>query len=333
MSIQVTIFGMGQIGTSIGLALSEHKNEIKRVAHDIDIVKARKAQDIGAADQVAINVPSAVRDSEVILIALPSNQVYDTLQLISPDLPEGCVVLDTAPIKQAVFSWVQELLHPECYYVGLIPVINPKYLEEDECGQESAHADLFQNGLMTIASPPTTHPDAIQLAGDLTRLIGANPLFVDPMEIDGLMASTHPLPQLLAAAISNTTVNSPGWRDGRKVSGRAFAQSTKLVSLLDDAGSLSVAALSNPENTIRVLEGVIATIRTYVTDIENNDRASLEARLGAAQKGRQQWWEERQSADWLSMEGIPKVEYPTPSSFFGRLLGIGRRSKKDNKTK
>jgi prephenate dehydrogenase len=329
MSTQVTIIGLGQIGASLGLALSEHKDEMKRVGHDLDIVIARQAEKLGAIDRVAVNIPSAVEKSKVVLLSLPSDQVLETLELIAPYLPEGCVVLDTAPIKQAVFVWVQELLPPERFYVGLIPVINPVYLDDDKTGQEAARADLFQNGLMAIAAPPSTHPDALQLASDLTRLIGASPLFVDPVEIDGLMASTHNLPQLLASALVNSTVNNPGWRDGRKIAGRAFAQSTKLTAYLDNAGSLSEAAVSNPENTIRVLEGAIASIRSYITDIENSDRASLEARLEAAQKGRQQWWAERQSSDWLSMDGIPKVEYPTPMSIFGRLLGRGRKSKSE----
>ncbi len=329
MSTQVTIIGLGQIGASIGLALSDHKDEMKRVGHDLDIAIARQAEKIGAIDRVAVNIPSAVEKSKVVLLSLPSDQVFETLELIAPYLSEGCVVLDTAPIKQAAFEWIQELLPAKRFYVGLIPVINPVYLDEETTGQEAAHADLFQNGLMAITAPASTHPDALQLASDLTKLIGANPLFVDPIEIDGLMASTHTLPQLLAAALVNSTVNNPGWRDGRKIAGRAFAKSTKLTGYLDDAGSLSQAALSNPENTIRVLEGTIASIRSYITDIENNDRASLEARLDAARKGHQQWWNERQTSDWLSMDGIPKVEYPTPSSIFGRLIGMGRKSKSE----
>ena len=327
MSIQITIIGLGQIGTSIGLALSEHKDEIIRVGHDLDIVTARQAENIGAVDRVAVNIPSAVESAKVVLLSVPSNQVYDTLEIIAPHLPEGCVVLDTAPIKQSAFAWAQELLPAKRYYVGLIPVINPDYLDEVKRGQDAAHADLFDKGLVAIASPHSTHPDAIQLAGDLTRLIGANPLFVDPAEIDGLMAATHILPQFLAALMVNNTINKPGWKDGRKIAGRAYAQSTKLTAILDDAGSLCEAALSNPENTVRVLEDAVTGIRAYISDIENGDRKALQARLDSAQKGRQQWWQERMSGDWLSLEGLPKVEYPTPSSIFGRLFGSRRRPK------
>jgi hypothetical protein len=39
--------------------------------------------------------------------------------------------------------------------------------------------------------------------------------------------------------------------------------------------------------------------------------------------------QERKSGDWLSQEGIPKVEYPTPRSIFGRLFQRKRPPKKD----
>jgi predicted dinucleotide-binding enzyme len=37
MTIQITIIGTGQIGTSIGLALGAHKDLFLRVGHDKDI--------------------------------------------------------------------------------------------------------------------------------------------------------------------------------------------------------------------------------------------------------------------------------------------------------
>ena len=46
MSVQITIIGLGQVGTSIGLALAEQKS-IKRVGHDKDFGRARAAQKAG----------------------------------------------------------------------------------------------------------------------------------------------------------------------------------------------------------------------------------------------------------------------------------------------
>ena len=77
----------------------------------------------------------------------------------------------------------------------------------------------LKKGLIGIVSPPQTDSGAIKLAADLTRLVGADPLFADPVEVDGLMSATHLLPQLLAAALLNATIDQPGWREAQKLAG------------------------------------------------------------------------------------------------------------------
>jgi len=49
MTIQITILGLGQVGGSIGLALAEHKENVKRVGHDKDPEIARAAMKAGDA--------------------------------------------------------------------------------------------------------------------------------------------------------------------------------------------------------------------------------------------------------------------------------------------
>jgi prephenate dehydrogenase len=58
MAVQITIIGTGQIGTSMGLALAEHKDMFFRVGHDKDIRVANRAKDKGAFDRVDINLPN-----------------------------------------------------------------------------------------------------------------------------------------------------------------------------------------------------------------------------------------------------------------------------------
>ncbi len=119
-------------------------------------------------------------------------------------------------MKEEVAIWAKEILPAGRHYVGLTPVLNPAYLQEHKSGVEAARADLFRGGLMAIVVPPQTASEAVKLAADLTRLLGAAPLFADPMEVDGFMAATHILPQLLAVVMLNVTVDQPGWEDSVK---------------------------------------------------------------------------------------------------------------------
>ena len=327
MTIQISIIGLGQIGASIGLALSDKQDELRRVGHDLELDIARRAEKMGAVDRVAINLPSGVRDANVVILSLPVDQIRETMEIIAPELKEDAVVMDTAPINEVMLDWSAEILPNHCHYISLTPVINPAYLFTNASGLEAAHSDLFQNGLMAIAVSPSANSDAVKLASDLTHILGASPLFIDPAEIDGLMAATHILPQLLASSLLNITVDQPGWSECRKVTGRAYTEATSPIVHLDGSLSLSESVLNNKENTLRVLDNTIAALQELRVDIANQDSDALEKYLERAYQGRQAWWQERQSGDWLRLEGSPAVEVPSPSGIFGRLLGLGRRTK------
>ena len=89
------------------------------------------------------NLPTAVRDARIVVLAMPVSQVRETLEFIAPDLQENTVVLDTSPVKSNVAKWAKELLPEGRYYVGLAPAINPVYMHDFQFGQAAAKADLF----------------------------------------------------------------------------------------------------------------------------------------------------------------------------------------------
>jgi prephenate dehydrogenase len=326
MAVNITIIGLGQIGTSVGLALADKTELVYRLGHDRELGKARKAKKMGALDKVSLNLPSAVRDADLVLLALPVDQIQDTLEVMKEDLKEGVVVMDTGPVKQVIAAWVSEILPPERYYVGLTPVLNPVYLHDIDSGLEAAHPDLFRDGLMGIVSPPGTPSEAIKLAADLTRLLGATPLFADPLEMDGLVAATHILPQLIAAGLLNATVDQPGWQEGRKIAGRSYADVSAPIMYPTEPRTLTTAAILNRENVIRVIDSAVASLNAMRNDLLNEDDQALEERLVRAREGRQVWLQGRMVADW-SAEETTTVEAPTASEVFGRFIGTGRKKK------
>ncbi len=330
MSIQITIIGLGQVGSSMGLALASHKN-IKRVGHDKDIASARAAHKAGAVDETRFNLPSSVSDANVVLLCLPLSEIRETLEIIAPDLQEGTVVMDTAPAKATVAAWFEKLVPPGRHYVGLTPAAGAGYLHGVDLGVDSARADLFKDGLFLINAPHGTHADAVRLATDLVELLGAKSMLSDAMEADGLLASTHILPQLAAAALVEFSVKQPGWRDARKLAARPYAAVTAGFAYHDEAGSLGLAALSNRENVVRVLDAYMTSLKELRDRIDEDDNESVSAFLEDAFKARTRWFDERTKANW---EGLEKARADVPS--VGERLGqmfMGRFSDRSKKNK
>ena len=332
MTVQITIIGLGQIGSSIGLALKARGVDARIVGHDKDTQAAKEAQSLGAVDDVKLNLPASVRDARIVILALPFSEIRETLKVIAPDLQEGSLVIDTAPSKAAVAAWAKELLPARRYYVGLSPAINPAYLHEIEFGVKAARADLFDKGLMAVNAPAGTPENVFNLAMDLIGLLGAGPLLMDTDEADGLLAAVHMLPQLAASALVDATVDRPGWQEARKLAGRPYASVTAGSAYNDDAFSLRDAVLENRENVVRLLNAYLTELIKLRDEIEDNDRDALSKRLEAAVDGRMRWLSDRSVADWLQPDlqkiNIPSFNERVNQSFFGSAFAERGKSKK-----
>lgn len=328
MTAQLTIIGLGQIGASIGLALGKHGDKIKRIGSDIDPSVMKQADKLGVVDKTSLNLNAASRDADVLILALPLDQIQPTMKAVAPILKEGAVLMDTAPVKVATAEWAGATLQNNCSYVGFTPILNPQYLHNEGFGIAAARADLFQDGLFGITTPSKTSPEAINLATSLAKLMDASPLFIDLHEIDGLMAATHILPQLMSAALLNATLDQPGWLEARKVTGRAFAEVSGPAAHLDDVEALVAATNLNRENIVRKLDDAIAALQGLRNEIALDDPDALSLRLKHAKAGVNQWWKERGSGNWLAEE-LPKTDdIPTSKDFMGRMFGFGLRKKK-----
>ncbi len=335
MTVQITIIGLGQIGSSMGLALKASKVDVHLVGHDKEPQTAREAQKAGAVDDIKYNLPASIRDARVVILALPLSGIRDTLEIIVPDLQDGTVIMDTAPSKATVAAWARELLPEGRHYIGLSPAISPDYLNGTDYGVSSARADLFKNGLFLVNANPGTPGEAVNLATDLIGLLGAQALISDSVEADGLLAYTHILPQLVSAALLDATVHQPGWLDARKLAARPYANATAGIGSHDEVNSLSEMTLANRESIVRVIDTLTVSLHQLRDAISDGDDKALHEFLDGALKAREQWMQDRIRADWSKSEKNEPTEGKVESfgermnhMFLGRF---GERSGKRNK--
>jgi len=328
MAVQITIIGLGQVGSSIGLALAGQKN-IKRVGHDRDYEVARRSQKNGTVDEIKFNLPASVVDANIVILSMPLSEIRETLGYIAQDLQDGTVVLDTAPAKGTVAAWFSELVPQGRFYVGLTPAVGAEYINGMDIGMESARADLFAKGLFLVNAPHGTPGEAVKLATDLVELLGATAMISDALEADGLMASAHILPQLASAALLDATVNQPGWTESRKIASRPFANVTAAAQH-DEAKSLSAAALENRESVLRVLDEYMASLANLREVIESGDDKATTAFLENAVNARARWLSERLKADWQGLETAEmKQSFGDKLShmFLGNMMERNRKKK------
>ena len=331
MTVKIAIIGLGQIGASIGLALASHRDQVTTIGFDTSVEVTHKAQKLGAVESVEHSLSATIKEADVIVLALPFDQIHEALRSIAKDAREEAVVMDTAPVKTAAAAWAKELLFPQRHYVGLTPALNPLALDDTVMGIEAARADLFQNGLVAVTAPYGTVEGAIKLATSFVNLLGAHAYYADLTEVDGIMATVHSLPVLAAAALTETVIDQPGWADIRKLAGRYFVAAMRLLDE-EDPSALAATAHQNRVNVARVLDDYIATLKSLRDEIEADDKKELQKHLERILNARDQWRRVRADGDWQAIESVeqqlPTFSEPWKQQLTGLGKFLGRRGKK-----
>jgi len=316
---KVTIVGLGEIGGSIGLALRQADVVSAVVGHDKEVSVAKAAKKLGAVDQTDWNLISACEDSDLVILSIPFGDIEPTLKALGSYLRPGCVLMDTATLKEPVLAWADEILPDEIHFVGSNPVIVQSV--EGQGGLESARVDLFQNGLFCLTPSPKADPKAVKLATDLITILGAKPVFFDAAEHDGMMAGVEHLPPILALSLLEVVTRQPSWRDMRRVAGGAFGAATYLPAGEPIAYGDLIQA--NRDNVLRWLDAFSASLASVRQLVAEGEPEAIAEHFNTVLEERERWMQDRASGNWEGdRQELPEKPNILRDAFLG---GLGRK--------
>jgi len=327
---RVTIIGLGLIGGSIGLGLRASAKAIQVVGHDKDPGRNKLAKKMGAVDDSSMNLFDACQGADLVIIATPVTAIRETLELIGPELKQGCVITDTATLKEPVLSWAKETLPASISFVGGDPLLNPNAQATDLTtapGLESAQADLLRGALYALCAPPETSPTAVKRVADMIQLLQARPFFVDPIEHDGMRAAVEGLPALTSLALMQQVGGAPGWQETRKLADHVFGMAT--ASLSGDAAIQRAHILLNVDHLIPRLDALIHELGRLREWVATRNAAALEDAFSEAASVRTRWLIDRASGEWE--EELGEIEILGTMGALGNMFGLGslRREPKE----
>lgn len=325
MALQVAIVGMNKIGTSIGLALSKYPDTLTCVGYDQEVSNARRAAKMGAISKSYLALHRCVKNTSVIILACPLDDVRENLEIIADHAPRGAAVIDTSPVKSRVAEWAREILPDSMNFTGWTLGTNPEYMHDHQLGVEAARGDLFKNSMVGINDSPGITEKALRLNSDLVALLGAKAIFIDAVEADGLGAMGKELPRITALALLLATVDSPGWQEARKLAGPDFAHGSLPVLNVGEREELGLSMLLNRENIIRLIDDLMQSLERIHDNLEENNTEELGKNLEHAINQRLLWLEQARLNAWDSSDRVELPQAKRPS-----LLGewLGSKGKK-----
>ena len=254
---RMTIIGLGLIGGSLGLALKATKlPNVEIVGYDTDTIAAVDARRLGAVDKTEPTLQRATADAGMVILATPIAAMRRVMEEIASGLRENCIVTDTASTKSLVMEWAGQLLPPHVSFVGGHPMAG-----KETAGIAHADAKLFAGKAYCVVPSPTATESSVKLVVGLARLIGAQPLFIDPHEHDRYVAAVSHLPLVLSSALFTLVRESPAWPELASLASSGFRDVTRLAS--GDPELSHDICLTNREAILHWLERMAEELARY----------------------------------------------------------------------
>jgi len=313
----VAILGTNVTSASIALGLKALAEAPAITGFDMMPARAELAKSNGAFDRVQRQLDRAVREADLVVVAVPLAYVRDTFRTIAPALRQGCLVTDVAPLKAPVMAWADELLPQSVRFAGGHMVINPARVPKPPEELSDASADLLRGALYCFTIPIGPTESLIDELTELAAALGAQPFFMDATEHDGMQAGAEGLPSLLTVALLLATVDTPGWHEMRKFAAQRFAAATETV----DADFEAYPSIHhNRANIVLRLNGLLAKLIRLREILTQGDVEQLEATFSKAAQARASWIQERDRGLWGVETVAPMDEVPTSGEQVGRLF-------------
>jgi cyclohexadieny/prephenate dehydrogenase len=189
---RVALIGLGLIASSMAHAMRADglAGEIVGTARSAATRATAKAL---FCDRVTDTAAEAVRDADLVVLAVPVGAMEALAREIGPHLAPGATVTDVGSVKQAVIAAVAPHMPAGVHFIPGHPLAGTEH-----SGPEAGFASLFQNRWWLLTPPDDADADAVARLRSLLEAMGANVDRMDAPHHDLVLAVTSHTPHLIA---------------------------------------------------------------------------------------------------------------------------------------
>ncbi len=211
---QITVFGTGLLGASVGLGLKAagFTGAVVGVGRRQETLD--RAQAVGAIDRGVLDFGQVAADTQMALIAVPLGHFDAVFATLAQHDHPGLHITDLGSTKASVVASAAVLPDPT-RFCGSHPMAG-----SEAQGPDAALKDLFRGKPCVLTPGPDTQATTVALARSLWTTLGMNLLERSPEDHDRAVAAVSHLPHVLAVLLMNAAdecggleLGSTGLRD------------------------------------------------------------------------------------------------------------------------
>ena len=223
---KISIIGLGLIGTSILHAIkAKEEDQLVTFAYDINSIHREIVLQMKIANFVCNDIKDAVREADLVILAVPVGSMKTVANLIAPFLKKNSIVTDTGSTKRSVIRDVNPHIPDNVHFIPSHPLAGTEY-----SGPKSGFSSLFENRYWLIVQDKQTN-ETKKLINFLQKL-GSIVEIVNTEYHDKILAITSHLPHLIAYTIVGTAsdLETDLKNDVIKFSASGFRDFTRIAS-------------------------------------------------------------------------------------------------------
>ena len=280
---RITIWGVGLIGGSLGLALKKNGFRGQRVGLGRNIGRLEKARQHDAVDVVTTDTAEGLHESDLVVLCTPVEMV----PVLVPQIIEGVgsqqsmVLTDVGSTKSVLVKTVEAQLRQHgsdtLSFVGAHPMAG-----SHETGVDAARATLFENATCIVTPTENTNSDALQQVRSLWEFVGAVPHLLSPDIHDLLIGAASHLPHLIASLLANTVANvETEQHKALDFTATGFQDSTRIAAGSPDLWTGIFT--QNRDVLLSLIDDIVDNLIEFKSLLQANDLAEIERVLLEAQ--------------------------------------------------
>lgn len=196
---QITIIGLGLIGSSIARGIKEQKLTNKLVGYDANPGYQASIQKLGLVDNLAGTLIDAVQDADLIILATPVGAYSEIGAEIGSHIKSGATLTDVGSIKNAVFDMLGKYISDDVHFIPAHPVAGT-----EKSGPEAGFSALFHDRWAILTPSPNANQGAIDKLSEFWKALGSDVEIMDAAHHDKVLAITSHVPHLIAYNIVGT---------------------------------------------------------------------------------------------------------------------------------
>jgi prephenate dehydrogenase len=277
---KLTVIGVGLIGGSLARALRAAGKVGEVTGYGRSLGNLQLAEELGVIDRVAVNPADAVREADVVVLAVPVGNMHAILESIAPAVSESSVVTDVGSVKSSVLEDARRQLGER--FARFVP--GHPLAGTEQSGVGASIEDLFQGRRVVLTPAPETDAGALATVHALWQAVGAEVVTMTAEEHDRVVAASSHLPHALAFTLVDMIVRRDDHRTVLECAAGGFRDFTRIAG--SDPIMWRDICLANRAALLGVARQYQAELDELLKAIESGDGEWLRATFARAKHAR-----------------------------------------------